>query len=192
MSADAILIAIVTAIAAVTGPLVAVVLTRRSDDRKAIKERRMDIFRTLMRTRKMPIHFDHVGALNLIEIEFADDEKVITAWKDYLNNLYEQLQPDASNEVSNAFLKKRENLLTKLIYEISQVLKFKVDQLDILEGNYLPKGWGDEDWEHRIQRQSLIEVLNGRRPILIQQYQPQEPMGPYPPAPFPRPKNVDN
>ena len=41
----------------------------------------MDLFRTLMRTRRVPMSADHVGALNLIEIEFASEPDVLAAWK---------------------------------------------------------------------------------------------------------------
>lgn len=40
--------AVVTALAAIVGPVVAVWITRMSDDRKEIQGRRMEIFRTLM------------------------------------------------------------------------------------------------------------------------------------------------
>lgn len=182
MSAEA-WTAIVTALAAVAGPLLAVWITRMSDERKEIAGRRMDIFRTLMRTRKMPIHYDHVGALNLIEIEFVDDAKVIAAWREYFKTLGERIPPDLNQRGHEELRKKRETLLTKLIYEIAVVLKFKVEQLEILEGNYIPQGWDDEATEQQIVRKSLIEVLGGRRPILFQPYNPAAANGPYPPAP---------
>lgn len=143
----------------------------------------MEIFRTLMRTRRMPVHFDHVGALNLIEIEFANDKNVIAAWKEYFKSLNERLHPEANDAVEHELTQRRENLLTRLISEIAKVLHFQVEQLDILEGNYLPQAWGDEEWEQKIARKSLIDVLAGRRPILIQPYVPNQGIGPYPPAP---------
>jgi hypothetical protein len=176
-------LAVATALAAVVGPVVAVWITRMSDDRKEIQGRRMDIFRTLMRTRKMPVHFDHVGALNLIEIEFANDESVIRAWKEYLKNLSEPFPSNAEEAVQSNFLKKRETMLTKLISEIAKVLKFKVEQMDIFEGNYIPQGWHDDDWEQKLARKGLIDVLSGRRPIVIQPYAPSQGTGPYPPPP---------
>lgn len=175
--------AITTATAAIVGPVVAVWITRMSDDRKEVQGRRMDIFRTLMRTRKMPVHFDHVGALNLIEIEFAKDESVIRAWKEYLQNLSEPFPLNAEDAIQSNFLKKRETKLTKLISEIAKVLKFKVEQMDIFEGNYIPQGWHDDDWEQKLARKGLIEVLSGRRPIIIQPYAPSQGTGPYPPPP---------
>lgn len=74
------------------------------------------------------------------------------------------------------------------LYEIAKVLKFKVEQLDILEGNYSPQGWNDDDWEQKLVRKALIDVLGGRRPILFQPFNPSNNNGPYPPAPeIPKP-----
>jgi hypothetical protein len=176
-------LAIATVVAVLAGPIFAVLITRIIDDRRASKARKLDIFRTLMRTRRMPVHFEHVGALNLVEVEFIGNPQVVRAWKDYLASLGEQLPPIEEKDRYDVAVKKRDSLLTKLIYAISQVLKIKVEQLDILEGNYVPQGWNDDDWEQRLARRGLINILYGRAPILIQPNQPPQGQGPYPPAP---------
>lgn len=175
--------ALVTAIAAILGPLIAVWITRRSDERKEFYARRMEIFRTLMRTRKLAVHIDHVSALNLVEIEFSDQKSVISAWKDYLRNLGEAFPSTASELQQSEFLKRRESLLTKLISEIAKVIKVKIEQMDIFEGNYVPQGWHDDDWEQRLMRRALTDVMMGRRALLVQGYSPAIGSGPYPPAP---------
>lgn len=180
---EAILVGLVAAAAAIAGPMIAVWITRRSDERKEVAARRADIFRTLMRTRKLPIHYEHVGALNLIEIEFAQDKQVISAWKAYLGKLGERISDDTPQQVVDEVLRQRQTLLTKLIFEIAQTLKIKVEQLDILEGNYIPQGWSDEENEQRMVRRALIDVLGARRAVLIQPYNPAAGNGPYPPAP---------
>jgi len=43
---------ILTVIALVAGPIMAVLITRYLDDQRTYKARRMDVFRTLMRTRR--------------------------------------------------------------------------------------------------------------------------------------------
>jgi len=164
------------------GPLLAVWFTRVNDDKRADKARKMDIFRTLMRTRKIPVHIDHVGALNLIEVEFINNKKVITAWKTYLANLSENLPSIEQKAEYDAAIRKRDSLLTKLLSEIAQALKIKVEQLDILEGNYIPQGWLNDDWEQRLARRHLIDVLAGRSSILIRP-QSTNTQSPYPPAP---------
>lgn len=72
---------ILTVIALIGGPIMAVLMTRYLDDVRTYKSRRMDVFRTLMRTRRTPLYPDHIGALNLVEIEYADEPAVLTAWK---------------------------------------------------------------------------------------------------------------
>ena len=69
-------IEIVTIVALVTGPVLAVLIARWMEYRRTRYERRMDIFRTLMRTRRSRLFLDHVSALNLVEIEFRDDNNV--------------------------------------------------------------------------------------------------------------------
>ncbi len=165
------------------GPLLAVWFTRCNDDRRADKSRKMDIFRTLMRTRKMPVHVDHVGALNLVEIEFIGREKVIAAWKAYLANLSEALPPIEKKDEYDQAIRKRDSLLTKLLSEIAQALKIKVEQLDILEGNYIPQGWLNDDWEQRLARRHLIDVLAGRKAICIRTGPTANAQSPYPPPP---------
>ena len=176
-------LAVVTAIAAIAGPVIAVWITRMSDDRKEIQGRRMEIFRTLMRTRKMPVHFDHVGALNLIEIEFSGDAPVIVAWKEYLKVLSDPIPPETDDVGHTQLRQRRDASLTKLISSIAKILKFKVEQMDIFEGNYVPQGWLDDDWEQKLTRKILIDVLSGRRPIMIQPHTPIQGGGVYPPAP---------
>jgi hypothetical protein len=183
MSNGEVLIAILTILAILAGPIIAVLITRMNDDRRASKMRKLDIFRSLMKTRRMPIHFEHVGALNLVEVEFIDNSEVIRVWKDYLSSLGEQLPPIEQKDRYDVAVKRREALLTKLIYAIAKDLRIKVEQLDILEGNYVPQGWHDDDWEQRLVRRGLINVLYGKAPISIQRHQPQQPNLPYPPAP---------
>lgn len=160
-------LSILTIIAIVIGPVLAVIVTRFVDNLRAAKERKFDIFRTLMRTRKMPVHSDHVGALNLVEVEFIDKTNVITTWKAYLSNLGEQLPPIEDKEKYDVALKKRDSLLTKLIYAIAVSINVSVEQLDILEGNYIPQGWVDDDWEQKLVRRHLLNVLSAKSPIII-------------------------
>lgn len=172
-----------TIVAVVSGPAIAVWMTRYIDDRRADKARKMDIFRTLMRTRGVRLHWEHVGALNLVEVEFIDHPGVVNAWKNYLTNLGEEAPPMEEKGRFDIFIKKRESLLTMLIDEIAGVLKIKVKQLDILEGNYVPRGWDEVEWEQQLLRRRLIDVLYGKSAIPIQPHQPYQGQSPYPPPP---------
>ena len=181
MTSNAVALATISAI--LLGPLFAILVARYLDGLRADKARKLEIFRTLMRTRRLPMDREHVGALNLVEVEFIDHQDVMDAWKAYLDNLGEELPPIEQKARYDTATRKRDALLTKLIDTIAKALNIKVAQLDILEGNYVPPVWSDDDWEQRLVRRGLINVLYGRAAIQIQPHQPQQEQNPYPPPP---------
>ncbi len=173
-----------TLIAILLGPVLGVFIARFIDDYKDVKNRRMEIFRILMRTRGSRLSYDHVGALNLVEVEFFEQEKIITAWKDYLT----ELSIPFSEEENERFLKsqKLNELLTKLIHEIAKVLNLKIEQLDILRTNYSPQGWQNDEDQQRYLRILLINLLGGHGALPVQVRETIEDDGnsPFPPSPY--------
>lgn len=171
---------IATIVAVILGPILAVCVTRYIDESRLKQTRRMDVFRTLMRTRRMRLNPDHVGALNLVEIEFYGENAVIESWKAYWTHLRQALPVDPNQQ--QQFLRDQEGLLTKLLHAIAKTLEFNIEQLEIFEGGYVPQGWVDDDQSVRVMRALILEILNGRRGL------PIVPMNvaahnPYPPAP---------
>jgi hypothetical protein len=171
-----------TIFAILAGPAVGAWLTRRLDNRRELQKRKFEIFRSLMRTRGMRINVDHVSALNLVEVEFIENKEIVSAWKTYLANLSEALPPVEEKDKYDAAVKKRESLLTKLLHGIAKSLKIEIEQLSILEGNYIPQGWVDEDWENRLIRRSLLDVLSSKRAIVIRTDTSSQ-SSPFPPPP---------
>ena len=172
-----------TIIAILAGPVIAIQLTRWLDRRGADKERKLAIFRTLMRTRGWRLHQDHVEALNLVEVEFIKHEKVMETWRGYFSHLCADPPPVDDNVSHNLLSQNRNELLTKLISEIAAVLDIKIEQLDILRMNYVPQGWAEDDMQQRVARMGLINVLHGRTPIAVRPYSPEQTDSPYPPMP---------
>lgn len=179
---------VLTLIAIFAGPVSAILVSRHLDDRKERHGRQMEIFRTLMRTRRTPVWADHVGALNLVEIEFKDDPKVIAAWKAlfehfaarHVRALDEQttdaMTPEEVGQRNRRFDERlgteRQKLLAKLLHAIAKRMRFNAEQLDIFEGGYTPQGWENVDTEQRLIRQFALEFLAGRRsvPIAVMDY----------------------
>ena len=81
----AILIATIAAI--IFGPIAAVRITLSSETSREKLRRRYQTFYSLMRTRRVTLSPEHVMALNVIQTEFHDDPKVISAYKKYIENL---------------------------------------------------------------------------------------------------------
>src|SRR5512146_2259950 len=120
----------------------------------------MDVFRTLMRTRRIRLNPDHVGAINLVEIEFQGERAVLEAWKKYWEHLSKTVPTNQDEQ--RQFFQEQEGLLTKLLHVIARSLKFEIEQLDILQGGYVPQGWLLDEQSSRELRILTLDILNGR------------------------------
>lgn len=148
-------------LAVLTGPVIAVRLTRYLDNRKEVRERKLNIFKTLMATRAYAVSWDHVMTLNKIDLEFDKSNKkerdVIEAWKEYLDLLGNK---DLSGEAWNV---KRVDLLVELLHKMAKVLDFDFDKTHIKNSSYSPVAHGKLEDEQSAVRQGVIEILEGKR-----------------------------
>ncbi len=145
------------------GPIVAVRITRYLDNKKEIRERKLNIFKTLMATRQYTMSWDHVMTLNKIDLEFDNrnnkEKEVIEAWKEYLDLLGDkQLSRDQ-------WATKRTELLVELLHKMAKVLNYEFDKTHIKNSSYSPVGHGRIEDEQQAMRKGLIEVLEGKRDI---------------------------
>jgi hypothetical protein len=177
------LILVATIIAIIYGPLKAVEITRKKDIERDAAARKRLILSTLMRTRKTVMNPDHVGALNQIQLEFFSHAAVITAYKNYIANLSETV-PAPGNALDN-FLTRRGDLFFDLLHTIAVASEVPLDRHELDRLAYMPFGWQTEQNEIQVFRSSLIEVLQGRKPLHIVPVQPQAlpAHNPFPPPP---------
>ena len=175
---------IITVLAIVVGPIIAVVVTRYLDDIRFNRERKMAIFRNLMRTRKARLSPDHVGSLNLVEIEFHDVPTVVGAWKVHMDHLNLKLPDDVSGPVIDEWSRVQDRNLTKLLSALAAELGFKkMEQLDIFDGGYSPRGWANIEDQQAVIRSLTIDLLQGNRALPMTNAVKPQPNSPYPPAP---------
>lgn len=174
-------ILIVTILAIYYGPIHAVEATRRNDVGREASRRRRDIFTALMRTRNANLTPDHVWALNLIQVEFADDEGVIRAYKSYIEQLNE-IVPEAGPALES-FQQKRRDRFIDLLHEIANVVGFKLDKRDLERAAYVPVGWENDETEARLFRRLMLELLTGKRALPVAPFASQNTQSPYPPPP---------
>ena len=171
-------------IAPIASAIGAVVVTRFTDARTARKKRRLDVFKVLMRTRSTRLNSDHVGALNLIEIEFYKEQKVLDALERYFQHLNNR------NSAADGWLQTSEHLFTKLLSEMARSLGYQIEQLQILTGGYAPQGWIEsENRQTEIQRKTLA-LLEGKISLPITAGSNTSPAAPAvftPPPGFPPP-----
>jgi hypothetical protein len=161
--------------ATLAGPVLAVYVTRRGDDKRQRLARQLEVFRSLMAARRIPLSPERVRALNLVEIEFHGVRNVEDTYRDLMRHI------NAPRPLPANWHERQRSLTTKLLSEMAKVLGYNLQQLDVLEGGYWPQGLTDIEAEQQQVRQSLLEVLSGRRPLVV------SPAAPAPPAPFPPP-----
>lgn len=171
---------IITIVAIVVGPILAVTIERLRQARIETKTRKLAVFRSLMRTRRLRLDPEHVGALNLVDLEFYGRPKVMAAFTDYMTHLS---APMPNSDERERFFEQRDDLLVRMLHEMGKDLGFHYDKHDLAKLAYGPVGWSTEQ---DIQRQNigyLNELLAGRRALPITQMQPPA-ANPFPPAPI--------
>ncbi|MFN0118200.1 MAG: DUF6680 family protein [Elusimicrobiota bacterium] len=155
----------VMVVAVLTGPLIAVQLTRYLDRKREIRERKLSIFQTLMATRSYTITWAHVEALNRIDLEFDKNEKkeraVLDSWKEYLDHLGQTQIPVEQWAI------KRIDLLVEMLHRMATVLDYDFDKTHIKNSSYSPMAHGAIEEEFRLLRQGAIEILQGKRSLPI-------------------------
>ncbi|BAI71588.1 hypothetical protein AZL_009500 [Azospirillum sp. B510] len=151
-----------TVFATFVGPIVAVFATRVIDRLREKRDAKLNVFRALMRNRRLSLSQDFVSALNSVEVEFYGDKSVISALEElsqhYNKNI--QLEPQRWEQ-------ERQYKLAKLLRVMGRSLGIEIEQLDILSGGYAPQGWDETETQQKIARALLIEVLSGHKPINV-------------------------
>jgi len=156
--------AILTVIAIIMGPLVALWLQRMAEDRRERRQRKFDVFKTLMTNRATPLAYQYVQALNLIDVVFNAENKeekaVRTAWGILLDHLNtNKAQPD--------FVEKIRTLTATLLAAMGKCLGFDFGEVYLKRHAYQPEGHGKLEEEQNELRRLLLEALRGNRRIPI-------------------------
>lgn len=154
---------ILTVIAIVLGPVLAVQAEKFLQRKRDEKNRQANIFKTLMATRGSSLSFVHVEALNRIDLEFSGNkkyQKVIAAWKEYFDNLNQKARDDEQLIVWSA---RNEELLANLLYEMGLSLGYAFDKVLIKRNIYSPVGHAKVERENELIRHGLLEILNSER-----------------------------
>jgi hypothetical protein len=153
---------IIMIVALFGGPIAAVWISESRRRKDEIQHQRIHVFRTLMATRTTTLYQNHIEALNLVEIEFYNDRRIMDAWQLYRNHL------DDSEFIKRDLLawdKERNKLLIDLLYEMSIVLGYSFDKSQIQQGVYYPTGYQRVENENAEARTLWLQVLKGERQL---------------------------
>jgi hypothetical protein len=155
---------VLTIIAILTGPVVALALQRFSEERRDKRQQRFFIFRTLMQYRATVLNHNYVQALNLIDIVFNADtveEKAIrTAWKVLLDHL-------STPQLSPAALERQRQLSANLLLAMGKRLGYELDEVYLKTQAYQPVAHAQIEAEQNELRSLALALLKDQRRLPI-------------------------
>jgi hypothetical protein len=145
------------------------------------RNRRMHVFNTLMATRGNALHYRHVEALNLIDLEFPEpsEKDIRDAWKNYLDDLTlpypdENREPDLVKlkALQNQTDERRKDLLAELLQKMGGHLGYGFDFTYIKNRAYYPIGHRKKLEEESAVRRGLIDMFWKGRHLVIRSVEP--------------------
>ena len=128
---------LLTLIALFLGPLAAVLISLWIDGRRKRRDQKLIIVRALLTTRHIAGDPTYSAAINLIPIEFSDCGSVLKAYADYMEAV--RFQPSPENQ--ETALKQTIAKQTRLIFEVTKAMGFKIAETDLQTTAYAADGW---------------------------------------------------
>lgn len=161
-----------TILAILLAPLAALQVSALLERRREKRQRRFELFKTLMATRASGLSPDHVRALNSIDVEFEGKDKkskaVLHAWRAYHDHL------GSSQEDREHWRLTKQGLLVDLLYHMAQGLGYDFDKTSIKNTSYLPDGYLEADEHQLVIRRGFAAILSGKAAIPIAFYSDDE------------------
>ncbi|MEO8839424.1 MAG: DUF6680 family protein [Herbaspirillum sp.] len=148
-------------LATIFAPLFAVQVQKWLERFREDRNRKLQIFKTLMSTRATLISTRYVEALNMIDLEFRGSryKSVRADWKTYLDHLSSYPKEDEKYQV--IWGEKRLDLLTELLIAMGKSLGYEFDQVEVKKGIYAPMAYSRNQDEDVLLRRGITRILHG-------------------------------
>lgn len=161
-------------LAVLLGPVFAVQAQKLLERWQESNQRKQKVFKTLMATRGTVLSIPHVEALNMIDLEFSTkvkkEKRTVEAWKIYLDHLngYKIDPKDKDYQIRIETWNNRSNeLLTDLLYEMSQTLGYEFDKVHLKKGSCRPQGHDTLELEQGFIRRSVVDLFFGEKSLPV-------------------------
>jgi len=164
---------VATVVATVVGPISAVQAQKWIERSQERNRRKSWVFHQLMATRASRLAPDHVQALNMIDLAFygrrdfgkhrttKTEVSVTDAWHEYLDHL-------GTKTEDGTWPTRSDELFTNLLAAMAEDVGYSFDRVQLKKGAYSPIGHGEQEQLLLAIRQSVGEVLSGKRPIKME------------------------
>ena len=124
-----------------------------TENKKKRYERRLHILRALITNAMNIVSIDFVSALNMILVEYKSNSEVRKRHESFIEWACSPLPSNSDEAV--LYNKKFDEILVRLIEEVAKSINIKIEQLDIANKIYWPKGFGYA----AEKQQKLMELL---------------------------------
>ncbi|MDO6413437.1 hypothetical protein Q4F19_03490 [Sphingomonas sp. BIUV-7] len=146
-------------LATLLGPILAIQAQKWLERSKAVKDRRLTIFRTLMATRATRISPQHVEALNAVPVDFYGPDKprlraITDDWQSYMDLLNDTSMNSDAGSIA------RGNALVAMLRKIANLLGYNFNESDI-KRVYHPEGLVTTELEHAAIRRGIVRMFAG-------------------------------
>jgi hypothetical protein len=149
LSVIGVILSAITIFAIYYGPIKALKIQRELDDQREERNRKVNIFKSLMSNRSTRLTYQYVQALNLIDVEFtgsSDKEKAVReAWKE-LHDLYSNYKTTPNAEERST------DLNIALLGAMARCLGYDFDKVHLKRGGYYPEFFGRIEAEQHTLR----------------------------------------
>jgi hypothetical protein len=158
---------ILTIVAILIGPIAALMIQRFLDQTRETNRRKKELFRIIWATRGFPARLQnrHVDSLNMVGLDFADESKVVTTWKEYLDMLNSTEPSDETQRPQ--FYRDRDNKFIDFIFAMAQVLDYHATRLEVQKQYYSPVAHGTWHDQEAIWREGITRLFKDNNPIPI-------------------------
>lgn len=166
--------------ATIAGPIFAVQAQKFVERARASNQRRHWIFETLMATRQARVSFDHVRALNMIDLAFygrrllgrawrsETSQAVLDTWHDYHSHLSfpseRRPQTDAEKRVWEG---RADELFTNLLDRLATAMNYQFERTQLKGGSYSPEAHGTAELQQQAIHHLAIEILTGKKHLAM-------------------------
>jgi hypothetical protein len=153
-------------LAILLSPLIALQIGKLLEVLSSRNRRKEDIFNTLMETRAQTLSYEHVRALNKIDVAFYKDKSVRESWGSYRDHLgsYPQNGDETDKKI---WTDKIPQKLADLLANMAKLLKYDFDETLLIKGAYIPSAHGLIENEQSVLRQALVEVFAFKHPLNV-------------------------
>ena len=132
---------LLTIVAILLGPIVAVAITIATDRRRHRSQQQTQTLRTLLSTRHLPADPAYSTAINLIPVDFSGVNSVMDSWHFYIEKIRTVPAPGGEDSHQKEIINKQ----TKLIFAMMQHLGYGLSESDIDISAYAAQGFIDRD-----------------------------------------------